>query len=70
MSPKLISIVVLLLLVAGLTVIAPAAAAPETAVLSSVEVAVTPNAIQQTGTRTTIQAAPQPQQDGGSSSLP
>jgi hypothetical protein len=70
MSPKLISIVVLLLLVTGLTVIAPAAAAPETAVLSSAEVAVAPTAIQQTGTRTTIQAAPQPQQDSGSSSLP
>ncbi len=60
MSPKLISVVALLLLVTGLAVITPAAAAPDTAVASN-------TIVQQTDAITTIQAAPQPQEDTGSS---
>ncbi|MCB9421373.1 MAG: hypothetical protein H6667_16335 [Ardenticatenaceae bacterium] len=69
MSPKLISIVVLLLLVVGLAVITPAVAAPETPVLSGVETAVaTTTTVQQTDALTTTQSAPQPQENGSSSS--
>lgn len=71
MSPKLISVVALLLLIGGLAVITPAAAAPETPVLSSVEVTVAPaTPLHQTEAITTTQTAPQPQEDDSSSSLP
>lgn len=59
MSPKLISVVALLLLVVGLAVITPAAAAPETAVAPI-------TIVQQTDAIT----APQPQEDSSGSSLP
>lgn len=57
MSPKLVSIVALLLFISGLAAIAPAAAAPETAVAPA------PSSIVQTDTA----AIPQQQEDGGSS---
>ena len=58
MSPKLISVAALLLLIVGLAVISPAAAAPETAVPAS-----STTLVSQTNTA----AAPQPQEDSGSS---
>lgn len=61
MSPKLISVAALLLLVIGLAVISPAAAAPETAV---------PAPATHTITQTDTAVAPQPQEDDTGSSLP
>jgi hypothetical protein len=69
MSPKLISVAALLLLITGLAVIKPTAAAPETPVLSSVEAAVTTTGSALISQTDTV-AAPQPQEEDSGSSLP